>query len=142
MAEPAHRGTGRPRLPDSVKYIWLRESVFTLWRQNEGILASAILLTVSLPNIRFIEGIVDASFISLYVLTFVNFIFCRLLNFLQEVFSYLLWFFFRLGPVTEVNSPCSPVQAQVESGKFLMCYISQLKVCSLCLCESKPFFFL
>ena len=69
-----------------------------------------------------------------------NFIFCRLLNFLQEVFSYLLWFFFRLGPVAEVNSPCSPVQAQVESGKFLMCYISQLKVCSLCLCESKPFF--
>ena len=36
MAEPARRGAGRPRLPGSVKYIRLGESVFTLWRQKEG----------------------------------------------------------------------------------------------------------
>ena len=35
MAEPARRRTGRPRLPGSVKYILLRESVFTLWRQQK-----------------------------------------------------------------------------------------------------------
>lgn len=36
MAEPARRGAGRPRLPGSVKYIRLRESVFTLWRKRKG----------------------------------------------------------------------------------------------------------
>ena len=35
MAEPARRRAVRPRLPGSVKYIRLRESVFTLWRQKK-----------------------------------------------------------------------------------------------------------
>ena len=68
-----------------------------------------------------------------------------ILKFLQEVFSYLLWFFFTLGIVAEVNTPCSPVPAQVESGKFPLRYILQFQqfaVCSLCLCESDPFLFL
>ena len=36
MAEPARQGAGHPRLPGSVKYIQLRESVFTLWRKRKG----------------------------------------------------------------------------------------------------------
>ena len=36
MAEPARRRASRPHLPGSVKYIRLRESVFTLWRQKKG----------------------------------------------------------------------------------------------------------
>ena len=54
------------------------------------------------------------------VMTIVNFIFCRLFFFLRGVFSYSLWFSCRLGFVAEVNTPCSPVQAQLESGKFPM----------------------
>ena len=65
---------GRPHLPGSVKYIQLRESIFTLWRQKREILASAILLTVSLPSFCCIQGIVDLS----SILLIVNFIFCHL----------------------------------------------------------------
>ena len=66
-----------------------------------------------------------------------------ILKFLRGVFSYSLWFFFRLGTVTEVNTPCSPVQAQVESGKFPMCYIllfQESTVRSLCFASLIRFF--
>ena len=67
-----------------------------------------------------------------------------ILKFLRGVFSYLLWFFFRLGTVTEVNTPCSPVKAQVESGKFPMCYIllfQESTVRSLCFASLIRFYF-
>ena len=52
----------------------------------------------------------------------------------------MLWFFIRLGTVPEVNFPCSPVQAQVESGTFPVCYNVHTCTCItiyvVCVCAS------
>lgn len=101
------------------------EKVFSLSGDKESLaVASGAQLTASLPSICFIEGTMLASTHSdLWCHDICEFhILLSILNFLQGVFSYLFWFFIRLRTVSEVGWSCCPVQAEVESGKFPVCY--------------------